>query len=392
MTADTEVDPHLRVRVPFVDLSAQTAVVREAVIEDWQRVLETGAFVNGSAVEMFEHAFADWCGRKHCVGTASGLDALRLGLIGAGLEPGDEVAVPAMTFVATFEAVVQAGGVPVPVDVCEVDVGIDVDALAAVVGERTRFVMPVHLYGQLVDHVHLNAFAEGAGLTVIEDACQAHGATRDGALAGTVGHAAGFSFYASKNLGAFGDAGALVTDDEDLAARVRALREHGQMRRYESHEPGYTARLDTIQAVVLLHKLKHLDSWNGERRRLADMYSEALADVGDLSIAGCGSPGDACLAPLHGSNARAGAPCRVPLDAWHRNWSPLPPAAPPLAGVLGARASRGVVPRRRGDRPRDPVAPALPGHDRRPARGGRRRRHGVLRACLTVPATSLRTG
>ena len=189
-----------------------------------------------------------------CVGVASGLDALRLGLEALGLEPGDEVLVPAMTFVATFEAVSQAGGVPVPVDVSASDSEIDPALAAAAVGSRTRFVMPVHLYGRLADMVALNELAEAHGLTVIEDACQAHGASRDGVGAGAEGAAAAFSFYPGKNLGAMGDAGALTTDDEELAASVRALREHGQRAKYEHDSIGWTARLDTVQALVPAQK------------------------------------------------------------------------------------------------------------------------------------------
>ncbi len=270
--------------MPFVDLRPQTGLVRAAVIADLELLLDSGAFVNGPAVAAFERAFASACGRAACVGVASGLDALRLALVAVGIEPGDEVVVPAMTFVASFEAVVQAGGIPVPVDVREDDIGLDVAALEVACGPRTRFVMPVHLYGQLVDVVALRDVAARHDLTVIEDACQAHGAARDGIGAGQLGHAAAFSFYPTKNLGAMGDAGAVVTDDEALAARVRSLREHGQTRRYHCEEIGYTARLDTMQALVLTHKLGRLAEWNAERARIAHAYSEALQGVGDLRL------------------------------------------------------------------------------------------------------------
>jgi dTDP-4-amino-4,6-dideoxygalactose transaminase len=215
---------------------------------------------------------------------ASGLDALRLGLIGLGIEPGDEVIVPAMTFVATFEAVTQAGGVPVPVDVGADDWNLDPEAAAAAMGERTRFLLPVHLYGQLADMRRLLELADTHDLVVLEDACQAHGATRDGIRAGAGGRAAAFSFYPGKNLGAFGDAGALVTDDHDLAARMRALREHGQREKYRHEWQGWTARLDTFQAHVLLRKLPQLDAWNDERRAAARLYGELLDGVGDLVL------------------------------------------------------------------------------------------------------------
>jgi dTDP-4-amino-4,6-dideoxygalactose transaminase len=272
------------VQVPFVDLTLQTQGLRAEILGDIERLLETGAFVNGPAVEAFEAAFAEASGRALCVGVASGLDALRLALLAADIEPGDEVLVPAMTFVATFEAVAQAGGVPVPVDVGPDDVGLDVAAAEAACGARTRFAMPVHLYGQPVDQLALRKLAERRGLVVIEDACQAHGAERDEVRAGTSGLAAAYSFYPSKNLGAMGDAGALVTDDQALADRVRALRQHGERRRYHSDEVGYTARLDALQALVLIRKLPHLARWNEERIRAAARYTEALHGIGDLVL------------------------------------------------------------------------------------------------------------
>jgi dTDP-4-amino-4,6-dideoxygalactose transaminase len=272
------------ITVPFVDLGPMTEVVKGPVLSDLEELMESGGFVGGRPVDEFETAFASYVGRSRCVGVASGLDALRLGLLALGLEPGDGVLVPALTFVATFEAVVQAGGVPIPVDVCEDDLGLDVDALAAACGPRTRFVVPVHLYGQMVDVTALARVAEHHDLVVLEDACQAHGASRDGVRAGAAGAAAAFSFYPSKNLGAMGDAGAFVTDDELVAAHVRALRTHGETRRYYSDHVGYTARLDAIQALVLRHKLAHLRRWNEERAAAAAFYTDALQGVGDLVL------------------------------------------------------------------------------------------------------------
>jgi dTDP-4-amino-4,6-dideoxygalactose transaminase len=235
-------------------------------------------------VVAFEQEFARYCGSGHCVGLASGLDALRLGLLAAGVQPGDEVIVPAHTFAATLEGVLQAGGRPVLADVSESDCCLDPEAAEAAVTASTRFVLPVHLYGQLADLAALERLALGNDVALVEDACQAHGAARAGRRAGTTGVCAAFSFYPTKNLGAFGDAGALVTDDGDLAERVRALREHGQVRKYEHAYPGYTARLDTIQAAVLLRKLERLERWNGERRAAARFYDEQLAGVGDLVL------------------------------------------------------------------------------------------------------------
>jgi dTDP-4-amino-4,6-dideoxygalactose transaminase len=278
-------------KVPFLDLSAVNALVAEGVVEDAEALLRSGAFTNGPQVVEFEEAFASYCGTTHCVGVASGLDALRLALIALEVEQGDEVLVPAMTFVATFEAVTQAGGVPVPVDVSEQDYGMDPGAARAAVGARTRAVMPVHLYGRVADMRPLASLAEAHELEIVEDACQAHGATRDGVHAGTTGSAGAFSFYPAKNLGAMGDAGALVTNDAVLGDAVRALREHGQRRKYEHDVVGWTSRLDTIHAAVLLRKLPHLDDWNAQRRAAADLYAESLAGVGDLTLPDVGDRG-----------------------------------------------------------------------------------------------------
>lgn len=273
-----------RVRVPFLDLAPSHSALKADLLADIADLIDTGAFTNGPHVDRFERAFAEYCGVAECVGVASGLDALRLGLIASGVERGDEVVVPAATFVATVEAVTQAGGRPVVVDVLETDYCMDPDAAAAHVGPRTRAVLPVHLYGQMSDMHSLRTAVEGTGVAVLEDACQAHGASRDGFAAGTAGLAAAFSFYPGKNLGAAGDAGALVTDDVELARHVRALREHGQTAKYVHRWEGWTSRLDTIQALVLSRKLPLLDEWNGQRDAAARYYTEELAGVGDLVL------------------------------------------------------------------------------------------------------------
>jgi dTDP-4-amino-4,6-dideoxygalactose transaminase len=269
--------------VPFIDLSPANEVVRVDVLKALSALAERGTFVNGPPVEQFEALFAAACGRDHCVALASGLDALRLGLIGAGIGAGMRVLVPAMTFVATFEAVVQAGATPVPVDVRAIDAGLDPEAAAAAL-DGVDAILPVHLYGQMADMKAIRALADSRGLVVIEDACQAHGAARDGVRPGAASTAAAFSFYPSKNLGGWGDGGALVTDDHDLVSRAKALREHGQTAKYHSEYVGYTARLDAVQAVVLSHKLRHLEAWNEQRRALARRYDEALEGVGDLVL------------------------------------------------------------------------------------------------------------
>ena len=270
--------------MPFLDLGLLHRGLKEEIVEEIAELIDSSAFTNGPQVRDFETAFAAYCGTAHSVGLASGLDALRLALQGLGIEPGDEVVVAANTFVATLEAVTQAGGRPVVVDASESDYNIDPAKVEAALTERTRFLMPTHLYGQLADMRALEEIAERCGLTVLEDACQAHGASRDGIAAGTSGIANAFSFYPGKNLGAFGDAGALVTDDGELAGRIRSLREHGQTRKYLHELEGWTARLDTIQAIVLLRKLPLLDRWNGERRTVAAKYAERLAGIGDLGL------------------------------------------------------------------------------------------------------------
>ena len=272
------------ISVPFLDLRHSHEPLKDSLLGAFDQLIDSNAFINGPQVSAFERAWAGYCGVERCVGVASGLDALRLALIAGGIKRGDEVIVPAHTFVATFEAVSQAGGVPVPVDITMKDYNLDVAAVAAAVTPRTRFVMPVHLYGQLCDIRELSRVASGADVAVIEDACQAHGATRDGVRPGEATLAAAFSFYPGKNLGAMGDAGALVTNDTGLADRVIALREHGQRAKYRHELEGYTSRLDTIQAIVLLEKLERLDEWNDLRRAVAAEYQSRLAGVGDLSL------------------------------------------------------------------------------------------------------------
>ena len=271
-------------RVPFFDPAPMHAPLKGSILDDIAELIDSGAFTNASWVARFESEFAAYCGIEHCVGVANGLDGLRLTLLAAGLEPGDEVIVPANTFIATLEAVSQAGGVPVIVDADERDRNISVEQVEAAITNRTRFVMPVHLYGQMADMVSLSRIAERARIDIVEDACQAHGATRDGLRAGSVGRGSAFSFYPAKNLGAFGDAGAMVTADGELASTVRILREHGQRRKYEHELKGFTSRLDSVQALALHHKLPLLDGWNAERADAARYYSDRLAGVGDLEL------------------------------------------------------------------------------------------------------------
>jgi dTDP-4-amino-4,6-dideoxygalactose transaminase len=284
MTAAPTSPASREVSVPFVDLGPSCRPLNQAILTDIADLLDSTHFHYGPQVTEFEDCFASYCGVAHCVGMSSGLDALRLTLLAAGIEPGDEVIVPANTFVATFAAVHQAGGIPVPVDAGESDYNLDPVLVEQAVTGRTRFVLPVHLYGQMADMRALTELADRLDLVLIEDACQAHGSGRDGVRAGAGGQAAAFSFYPSKNLGAAGDAGAAVTNDLELASRLRALRHHGEREKYQSEVEGYTGRLDTIQAIVLLHKLPNLERWTEERRAAAAFYADALAGVGDLRL------------------------------------------------------------------------------------------------------------
>jgi dTDP-4-amino-4,6-dideoxygalactose transaminase len=290
ITRDITVHGHLNARakeglqVPFVDLGPASSAVRERVLARIGETLDRGDFLNGEAVDVFEQRFAEFVGRRDCVGLSSGLDALRLSLLASGLAPGEGVIVPAATFAATFEAVLQAGGRPVVVDVDDSVYGLDVEHTEAAAADGASHMVPVHLYGQMADMHALARIAEKHGAQIIEDACQAHGASRDGLRSGGASKAAAFSFYPSKNLGAMGDAGALVTDDEDLAARARALRVHGETRKYHHELVGYTARLDTIQAIVLLEKLPLLEDWNQQRRAAVRFYMEALSAIEGLRL------------------------------------------------------------------------------------------------------------
>ena len=329
-------------------------------------------------------------GVAYCVGVGSGLDALRLGLLATGIEPGAEVVVPAATFVATLEAVTQAGGVPVVVDVSEDDYCLDPAGAAAAVGPRTHALMPVHLYGQLADMRELRRVADGAGIAIIEDACQAHGATRVGERAGASGVAGAFSFYPGKNLGAAGDAGALVTRDAEVATRVRALREHGQTAKYVHACEGWTSRLDTIQALVLLHKLPELETWNGQRRDAAAFYTDALSEVGDLRlppVAAGSSPVWHLYVVRTSDPDGLGSVASRPRD---RRRPPLPGPGASDRRLRPARARCRRLPGRRGARPRVSLAADLPRDDRAAARRRLGRGQNVLR-WLTHRRTTRRT-
>jgi dTDP-4-amino-4,6-dideoxygalactose transaminase len=268
------------VTVPFVDLAMQHELIEEELDDAVRRVVQSSRFVLGPEVEAFEAEFASFCGVEHCVGVASGTDALVLALRAAGVEAGDEVITPSLTFVAGPLAIAAVGAVPVFVDVREKTYTIDPALAAAAVTPRTRAIMPVDLYGQCADYAPLKELADEHGLITIEDASQAHGATYRGVRAGGFGDLACFSFYPSKNLGAFGDAGAVVTRNPALAERLRLLRNYGETRKYHHESFGLNSRLDELQAAVLRAKLPHLDEWNASRRRAASRYAELLAGSG----------------------------------------------------------------------------------------------------------------
>ncbi len=264
--------------VPFTDLKAMTQEVRAAIDEGWARLLESSRFIGGDAVEEFEQAWAGYCETEHAIGVANGTDALQLVLTALAIGPGDEVVVPSNTFVASAEAVVLAGATPRFADVSPRTMLLTPDDLEAAITSRTRAVIVVHLYGQMPDMDALSRAAERAGIWLIEDAAQAHGATWRGKRAGSIGQAGCFSFYPGKNLGAFGDAGAIVTRDAELAKRIRSLRDHGRVlaSHYRHDLIGMNSRLDALQAVVLTAKLRRLDAWNEARRSIVARYRAAF--------------------------------------------------------------------------------------------------------------------
>jgi len=266
--------------VPFLDLRAAHEELRPEIDAAIARVLDSGWYIGGAEVEAFEAAFADYVEAGHCVGAGNGLDALVLALRALGIGAGDEVIVPSMTFIATWLAVSAVGAVPVPVEPDPATCNIDPGRIEAAVTSRTRAILPVHLYGQPADLDPILAIARRHGLRVIEDAAQAHGARYRGRRIGAHGDAVCWSFYPGKNLGALGDAGAVTTNDADLAARIRMLGNYGSARKYVNTVRGVNSRLDPLQAAVLRVKLGVLDAWNDRRRAIAARYGAALAGTG----------------------------------------------------------------------------------------------------------------
>lgn len=270
--------------VPFLDLKASYDELKSELDAAYHRVMASGWYVLGSEVEAFEAEFAEYCEAKHCIGVGNGLDALHLILRAMEIGPGDEVIVPSNTFIATWLAVSYSGATPIPVEPDEQTYNIDPSLIEAVITARTKAIIPVHLYGQPADMDPINAIAEQYGLKVIEDAAQAHGAQYKGRRVGGIGDAAGFSFYPAKNLGAFGDAGAVVTNHDELADRIRILRNYGSKVKYHHEVQGYNSRLDELQAALLRVKLIRLDEWNDRRRQLAEYYLRELEGCPSLKL------------------------------------------------------------------------------------------------------------
>lgn len=264
-------------RIPLVDLSRQHAPIRKEIDRAIGSVIDRNAYILGEEVEAFERAFAAYHGRKHGVGLASGTHALEAALLAMGIGPGDEVIAPSWTFLATVGAIDAVGAKAVLVDVDEATATIDPAAVEAAVTKRTKAIAPVHLYGQAADMDRLGAVAARHKLAILEDCAQAHGAHWKGKKIGTFGLAAAFSFFPSKNLGCLGDGGAVVTDDDEIASKLRAIRMHGRYDKYETVMRGDNLRLDTLQAAALAVKLPHLDEWNDQRRAAGAWYDEGFS-------------------------------------------------------------------------------------------------------------------
>ncbi len=276
--------PSVPMTVPFSDLGAAHAELRDELDAVWHRVLGSSGFILGDEVAAFEHDFAALCGTEHAIGVGSGVEALHLILRGYDIGPGDEVIVPGHTFIATWLSVSYAGATPVPVDVQEKTGNLDPALVEAAISPNTRAIVPVHLYGHPAEMDALSTIAVAHELHLIEDAAQAHGARLDGRRVGGLGDAAAFSFYPGKNLGALGDGGAITTDDAPLAQRIRLLRNYGSPAKYVHDVQGFNSRLDGLQAALLAVKLKTLEEWNARRGAVAAYYLEELAGLDGLVL------------------------------------------------------------------------------------------------------------
>ena len=268
----------------FLDVGFTYRALQTDIDAAYHDVMAGGMYIGGDAVTTFEKEFAAYSGAAHCIGVGNGLDALVMVLRAYGIGHGDEVIVPANTFIATWLAVAQTGATLVPVDADPVTMNINLEAIPVAITRKTKAIMPVHLYGQPVAMAGLRALAKAHNLVLIEDAAQAHGGYDGDRRVGQLGHAAGFSFYPGKNLGAFGDGGAITTDDDELADKVRMLGNYGSKVKYQHDTVGYNSRLDPIQAAMLSVKLRKLDDWSAQRSAIAKIYSTALAATPDLTL------------------------------------------------------------------------------------------------------------
>lgn len=271
-------------KIPFLDLNAPYQELKEELNAAYLRVMDSGWYVLGKEVESFESEFATYCNAQHCVGVANGLDALHLIVRAYGIGPGDEVIVPANTYIATWLAVTHAGATPVPVEPDENTYNIDPRRIEQAITPSTKAILVVHLYGQPADMDPINILAQKYGLKVIEDCAQAHGAYYKGSRVGGLGDAAGFSFYPGKNLGAIGDGGAVITNDPELANRIRVMRNYGSRVKYHNEILGYNSRLDELQAAFLRVKLTKLDEWNERRRIVAQVYLKQLGPTSGMKL------------------------------------------------------------------------------------------------------------
>lgn len=271
-------------KVPFLDLKAAHAELRTELDAACSRVIESGWFILGDEVKAFEGEFAAYCGAKHCIGVGNGLEALHLALRAMGIGAGDEVIVPANTYIASWLAVSQAGATPVPVEPNRRTYNLDPERIENAITSKTKGIMPVHLYGQPADMDPIKTIASQYGLKVLEDASQAHGALYKSQRVGSVGDAAAFSLFPGKNLGALGDAGVVLTNDDELASKIRWLRNYGSETKYYNKVQGYNSRLDELQAALLRVKLKTLDDWNERRKARATYYLQTLEGQPDLVL------------------------------------------------------------------------------------------------------------
>ncbi|MBO3699866.1 DegT/DnrJ/EryC1/StrS aminotransferase family protein [Roseivirga sp. E12] len=277
-------------QVPFLDLSLIHEPIKNELEEVYRKVLRESQFINGSEVTTFENSFAEKCGVDHCIAVANCTDALYITLKMMGIGPGDEVLVPAMTWITDAEVVTQLKAKPVFVDIDPMSYTIDSGQIEGLINEKTKAIIPVHLYGQLANLEVIKSIANKHDLKVIEDCAQSHFAQKEGNMAGSFGDASVFSFYPSKNLGALGDAGCILTNNEELATRCRKLANHGGIGKDEHEFPGVNSRMDTLQASILSLKLQHIDGWTAERQRIANRYLSALHGVGDLTLPSLGDP------------------------------------------------------------------------------------------------------